>query len=99
MKDLAGATISQADYARLQALCVHDTRFPTTFEAWHELMEKAQQQAEALGLPTVSFDLDVDEFEAWASKVGIHPCWEALRAFSIDKRYGGKTPPMRSLGA
>ena len=87
MIDLAGALVSPAEYQRLQTLCVHGMELPSTFEGWEALLRVAESDAVELGLPTSPLRVDVDEFQAWSSNVGIRPCLEALRAFMIVKRH------------
>lgn len=88
MKDLAGATLNESDYARLVALCEHGVALPSSFEEWSRLLVRAAEEAGAIGLPAHAIPVDVEEFEQWTKTVGIKPCLEALRAFLIVKRYG-----------
>ncbi|WP_343639671.1 hypothetical protein [Roseateles sp.] len=95
-RDLAGATISAAEFSRLAMACRHDVRFPQTFVDWCELVNAGNQMLMAQGSQIVIIPIEVDDFVAWCQRVDVSPCLDGLRAYLIlirrRQHVPGKSP-------
>ncbi|WKB50736.1 hypothetical protein [Eleftheria terrae] len=85
-KDFAGIELSASEFSQLSLLCQSDPKFPQTYLEWLTLVEEGRLLALGVGLVASPFRMDVANFGAWCSLVGIVPCLEALRAYAIIGR-------------
>lgn len=94
-RDLAGAQLASDQFSRLASACQFDLRFPRSFEEWIALVERGTQAAIAEGRSVTTIQIDVDVFLAWSGRVQVQPGLDALRAYLILHRRGGRShmPP------
>lgn len=82
-RDLAGARLTQSDFARLAIACFRDIRFPASFDDWNRLVAAGTKMATDQGLPVSDIPIDVDDFVAWCHRVQVALCLDGLRAYLI----------------
>lgn len=85
-RDLAGIRLTISDYHRLAALCRDDPKFPSTYAAWHCLLDDGMRQLLSEGQSIEPVALDVEAFARWCERVALHPGLDALRAYLIISR-------------
>jgi len=87
MRDLAGLVVTPEKFETVRNWCSSDSSFPRTYEEWGELAALATRHANETGVVDQRpVDLDPDHFAGWCERVGIVPCLDALRAYSIVLR-------------
>src|SRR5690349_21739850 len=88
-RDFASAHLSQDDFTRLAALCADDPKFPQSYKQWLALVRDGTRQALAEGRTATDIAVDVNDFVAWCTRVNVHLCFDALRAYLIVHRKAG----------
>jgi hypothetical protein len=85
-RDLAGIRLTISDYQRLASLCRDDPKFPSSYSAWHALLDDGMRQLLSDGRSIEPVPLDVDAFARWCERVTLQPGLDALRAYAIISR-------------
>jgi hypothetical protein len=82
-RDLAGSRIGKAEFRQLADLCNPDPKFPASFDDWQKLVADGERQLYAENKSVSLFEVRTADFAAWCARVGIHVCFDALRAYLI----------------
>jgi hypothetical protein len=98
-RDFAGAHITEADYLRLLALCKSDRKMPADYHGWLMLAGEGTRQALNEGRLVPHLVIEVSDFVSWCQRVGIVPCFDALRAYLIVQRGDVEASPDDEKGS
>jgi hypothetical protein len=86
LKDLAGLTFTRDQFDLLLSYCTTDKNFPRSWEAWNQLVQRADEEVYAHGRPREALSLDPAHFQHWCIRLNLTPCLDALRAYAIIHR-------------
>ncbi|MET0334301.1 MAG: hypothetical protein ABW190_08510, partial [Rhizobacter sp.] len=86
MKHLARVKLTPEQHRQLVVICDSPVTFPSTYDAWQEIVRKGEAEALQCGEPVDAMAIEIEDFVTWCGMVGIFPCLDALKAYAIVQR-------------
>lgn len=103
MKDMPCLDLAPNEFELLAALCKLDPQFPASWQAWNDQFGAPTQEGANAGSAQPAVHLHPHHFGMWCTRIGISPCLDAIRAYSIihcslgsTARYGATELDSRS---